>query len=215
MLTLKDKVKQTILERQSRGFWSRFFDTLLGESTNNLNSIESLIKEGYLPSDEPEINPILKTFIWGGDNAKNDIIENYPEVKWTLVCHRHKFIGQFRPKYFGRAVVNLVNCPFCPDSSAFSIKLDQRDMDSILAHQQDRKSYIASANRYYEGMTEEAREKVTGGGREGKYLFVNTAWKRARHRYADYIHRWTYVNGIAVRVDNSTKGENIYDSISK
>lgn len=211
MLDLKEATSNLIKRRRKQGLWKNICEFF---STMGLNTTEDLINNGYVPQKEASGNPILKSFVWAADLKDGDLKETYPEVKWTLVCHRHQFVGQFRPKYYGDGVVNVVNCPFCPIESAFSVKLTQQDMDGILSGQRDRKSYIASNNHYTEDMTEEEAAKVTGQGREGKYLFVNTTWKRSRHYYRDYIHRWKYVNGIAVRVDSSTKGDDVYDSIT-
>lgn len=212
MIDLKENVRlKTEGKLPAKGFWRTVGDMLFSKKRNQ---IESIIDKNFVPHPEPTGNPILNTFIWGGDQLNNDVHETYPDVRWTLVCHKHRFMGQFYPKYYGTSIINLVNCPFCDNNSGFEVTLSQKDMDHYMGHQTNRPDYIASSNHFYQGMSDSERTNVTGQGREGKYLFMNTTHKRTRNYYASYTHRWKYVNGIAIPVDGSSKDKDVYNGIT-
>lgn len=165
----------------NRSFWSR-----LGAVFRPIGEMDRLIHDGYHPYG-PNKNPLSRTFKKSGPKVPQpkEFDEN---LEWVLICHEHKFIGLVTPKYYGDKTITAVVCPFCHEDAVLLVNLTDKYLtDTLLSPDKP----LATKDK--------------------RVLHVTGAWRRLRSRFPRYTHRWTYVNGIPVRLDNDGRGTQLDD----
>lgn len=146
-----------------------------------LGSMDELIHKGYHPYGSNK-NPLVRVFKLTGKGTEQPK-EMPKEIEWVLICHTHKFIGLVTPKYYGKDTRTFIICPFCTESAGIMTTCDDKRLTNTLSDMD--KPYIC---------------------RDGIALHITGAWQMLRRKFPTYTNRWTYVNGVPIRVDNEGNG---------